>query len=229
MNAFSRALRRVTFSVCLCSAALLLFSPAPARAAYTQPAPLSRYADVLRSINPHYSLAASEDMATHLLLLSSYYGLDPRLLLAVVGVESHWHTHAVSRVGAQGLGQLMPATSGSLNVLAFDAYENLDGTARYLRRLLHQFSRFNEQTQDVRAIASYNAGPGAVTRAGGVPPFAETRTYVTRVMGLWRQLRTQLPNGAPAQLAIVRAAPQPSALQSWFLRLYGALQPVALI
>jgi hypothetical protein len=182
-------------------------------------APVVRYASVLRSFNPRLSLAQSKDMASHVLLLSSYYSLDPRLLVAVVGVESSWRTHAVSAVGAQGLGQLMPATAGVLGVLAFDTYENLDGTARYLRRMMQQYAHLSPEVRTTRAIASYNAGPGAVTRAGGVPAIPETQNYVVRVLALWHKLESELPgnvaipvpadhNAAPLRpVAVARVAP----------------------
>lgn len=155
--------------------------------------PVVRYAGVLRTFNRQLSLVQSKDMATHVLFLSSYYSIDPRLLVAIVGVESSWRTRAVSSVGAQGLGQLMPTTAGVLDVLALDAYENLDGTARYLRRMMQQYAALSPDARATRAIASYNAGPGAVARAGGIPAIPETQRYVAHVMDLWHKLEGQLP------------------------------------
>jgi len=106
------------------------------------------------------------------------HGLDPELVLAVVGVESAFRPEAVSSKGAQGLMQLMPRTAASLGVEdAFDPAENLDGGVRHLGALLARYGGDVE-----RALAAYNAGEGAVARHGGIPPFQETREYVKRVL-----------------------------------------------
>jgi len=106
------------------------------------------------------------------------HGLDPELVLAVVGVESAFRPEAVSPKGAQGLMQLMPRTAVSLGVEdAFDPEQNLDGGVRHLGSLLALYGGDVE-----RALAAYNAGEGAVARHGGIPPFRETREYVKRVL-----------------------------------------------
>jgi soluble lytic murein transglycosylase-like protein len=106
------------------------------------------------------------------------HGLDPELVLAVVGVESAFRPEAVSPKGARGLMQLMPATAASLGVEdAFDPEENLDGGVRHLGTLLSLYGGDLE-----RALAAYNAGEAAVERHGGVPPYRETREYVKRVL-----------------------------------------------
>lgn len=104
--------------------------------------------------------------------------VDPKLVASVIDAESHGDPSAVSRVGAQGLMQLMPGTASMYGVNnAFDPYQNVDGGTRYLHDLLHRFKG------NVRfAVAAYNAGPGAVSAAHGVPPYAETRAYVDRVI-----------------------------------------------
>jgi soluble lytic murein transglycosylase-like protein len=105
------------------------------------------------------------------------HGVDPALVSAVIHAESAFRPNAISPKGAQGLMQLMPATAQELGVGdAFLPEQNIDGGVRYLAWLL------NLHDGDVRlATAAYNAGPGAVRRHRGVPPFAETRTYIQRV------------------------------------------------
>jgi soluble lytic murein transglycosylase-like protein len=100
------------------------------------------------------------------------------LVAAMVDAESHGDPSAVSRAGAQGIMQLMPATSLEYGVAnPFDPRENIDGGTRYLHDLLRRY-RGNVKF----AVAAYNAGPGAVDLAHGIPPFPETRAYVARVL-----------------------------------------------
>jgi len=113
------------------------------------------------------------------------HGLDPELVLAVVAVESAFRPDAVSPKGAQGLMQLMPATARSLDVRdPMDPAANLDGGARYLGSLV---ARYDGDLD--RALAAYNAGPGAVDRHGGVPPYKETQGYVKKVMRKYKAKR----------------------------------------
>jgi soluble lytic murein transglycosylase-like protein len=110
--------------------------------------------------------------------LARRFDLSPALLEAVVWQESRWRANAVSPVGAQGLAQLMPGTAAYLRVDASDPLANLEGGARYLRE---QLDRFDGDLE--KALAAYNAGPGRVEAAGGVPNIRETRAYVAAVMG----------------------------------------------
>jgi soluble lytic murein transglycosylase-like protein len=113
------------------------------------------------------------------------HGLDPELVLAVVGVESAFQPDAVSPKGAQGLMQLMPGTADSLGVEdAFDPGQNLDGGVRHLGSLLTLYDGDLS-----RALAAYNAGEGAVARHRGIPPFRETREYVKRVLERYRKAK----------------------------------------
>ncbi|MGZ4603071.1 MAG: transglycosylase SLT domain-containing protein [Kineosporiaceae bacterium] len=112
------------------------------------------------------------------------YGVDPALLAAVAKTESGFDPAAVSPAGAKGLMQLMPSTAGSLGVDPLDPAQAVDGSARLLRQLLDRFGGRVDL-----ALAGYNAGPGAIQRYGGVPPYPETRTYVQRVTTSWEALR----------------------------------------
>lgn len=117
-------------------------------------------------------------------------GLSPRdwqaLFQAMVRVESGFHQSAVSPAGAIGLAQLMPATARALRVDANDSADNLDGGARYL---LAQLARFGSLEL---ALAAYNAGPDAVERYGGIPPYAETEAHVRKVMAEYHRLLASL-------------------------------------
>lgn len=129
-----------------------------------------------------------------LLSASRAGNISAAFLIAVVAAESRGKVRATSKKGAQGLAQLMPATAESLGVTdAYDPMQNLRGAAVYLDGLL---KRFNEDA--LLALAGYNAGPGAVERNAGVPPFSETRNYVPIVLSYFhaaRQLCLAPPDG----------------------------------
>lgn len=109
--------------------------------------------------------------------LSAKYDISPTLLEAVVWQESRWRTGAVSPVGARGLAQLMPGTARQMGVNPHDPNSNLEGGARYLRMQLDAFGGDIE-----KALAAYNAGPGRVQAAGGIPRIRETQNYVASIM-----------------------------------------------
>lgn len=105
-------------------------------------------------------------------------GIDRDLFAALIEAESAWNPNAVSPVGAKGLTQLMPGTALALGVTdPFDPMQNLRGGARYLRQQIDRFGSIE------LALAAYNAGPGAVKKYGGIPPFPETQNYVRKILG----------------------------------------------
>ncbi len=120
--------------------------------------------------------------------LAVLHGVPPALVKAVIRAESHFNAQAVSKKGAQGLMQLMPGTADMMGVEdPFEPRDNVGGGTRYLRQLLDRFG------DPVWAVAAYNAGPEAVDRHGGIPPYPETREYVRRVMSYYRDYGDVLP------------------------------------
>lgn len=113
--------------------------------------------------------------------LEEKYDIPPGLLGALVRAESGGRQNARSPVGAIGLTQLMPSTARGLGVDPHNPASNLEGGAKYLSQQLRRFKDVN------KALAAYNAGPGAVQRYGGIPPYKETRQYVERLNGFWRE------------------------------------------
>jgi soluble lytic murein transglycosylase-like protein len=115
------------------------------------------------------------------------WGVDPALVKAIIANESGFDANATSKTGAQGLMQLEPGTAAELGVgNAYDPAQNIWGGTRYIRGLLERFHG------DVRlAVAAYNAGPAAVEKYGGVPPYAETQGYVENVLDSYSKYKTQ--------------------------------------
>ena len=154
-----------TFATQLASATTQTAGAAPAVTTATASGPLSTGASELPPGTP---------FGAEITAAAKKHGIDPALLAGLVKQESNFDPNAGSPAGARGLAQLMPATAAGLGVTdVLDPVQNLDGGAKYLRQQLDAFSG------DVtRALAAYNAGPGAVQRYGGVPPYAETQNYV---------------------------------------------------
>lgn len=131
---------------------------------------------------------------TLILANAGQFEVEPALVKAVIHAESLFDRYAVSRVGAQGLMQLMPGTADYLDVTnPFDAADNIRGGTRFLAYLQDRFTSLDQ------VLAAYNAGEGNVRRYGGIPPFPETRAYVQKVKEL--RLRYQLEMAAPEAVA----------------------------
>jgi soluble lytic murein transglycosylase-like protein len=152
-----------------------------------------RYAAVAKTINKNLSDAEATVIARAILTYckQTNWRVDPRLVMAMVKCESGFKPRAVSPVGALGLAQLMPATARSFGIKdAFDPVQNLYGCVRYLDREVYRW-RNREDWLDL-VIASYNAGPGAVQKYNGVPPYKETRNHVKVVKGYYFKLAPEV-------------------------------------
>lgn len=125
------------------------------------------------------------------------YGLDPNLLASLIKQESNFNPYAVSHCGAMGLGQLMPETARHLGVVdPFNAAQNIDGAAKYLKEQLDTFGG-----NVSKALAAYNAGPGAVKKYRGIPPYRETQNYVRSIKSHYAKISKMdvfKPQGKPA-------------------------------
>jgi len=135
------------------------------------------------------ALPAGTPYAAEITAAATANGIDPALLAGLVKQESGFNASAGSSAGARGLTQLMPGTAAGLGVTnILDPVQNLNGGAKYLRQQLDAFGG------DVaKALAAYNAGPGAVQRFGGIPPYAETQNYVRTVQANAASFRTSSP------------------------------------
>lgn len=128
------------------------------------------------------------------------YDIDPSLVKAIIKTESNWNQRAVSRKGAMGLMQLMPATASEMALRdPFNPEENIEGGTRYLRYLLE---RFNGDL--TLALAAYNAGPKTIEIFGTMPPITETRQYVNKVLSLYNGRMTQKKKPEPIYKVILQ-------------------------
>jgi soluble lytic murein transglycosylase-like protein len=152
------------------------------------------------------SLPAGTPYAAEITAAATANGVDPALLAGLVKQESGFNPNAGSGAGARGLTQLMPGTASGLGVKnILDPVENLNGGAKYLKQQLDAFGG------DVaKALAAYNAGPGAVQRFGGIPPYAETQNYVRIVQQNAASLRGASAAAAPPSVTPYSSANQPS-------------------
>jgi soluble lytic murein transglycosylase-like protein len=169
--------------------ALLTFSPPPPAAPAAAGAPSTAFdAQLASAMGPSSATATTAATTTtgggtpyaaEITAAATRNGVDPNVLSGLIRAESNFDPSATSPAGAQGLTQLMPGTAAGLGVTnPLDPAQSIEGGARYLRQQLDHFGG------DVtKALAAYNAGPGAVERFGGVPPYEETQSYVRRVLG----------------------------------------------
>ena len=195
------ALRNVAMSAQ--NAAVPILAPSACQTARWAPQPrLSAMVQMRRlALYPAITLAACAE------------GVPPALLDALIARESRYNPAAISRKGAIGLTQLMPATASALGTgNPWSTYANLKGGARYLRQQLDAFGRYD------LALAAYNAGPGNVQRHKGVPPFAETRGYVDDVLAT-------LLRGRPLAMPMPRSSGR-SGRRSVFLAVFPASVPL---
>lgn len=146
----------------------------PARYSDAGAQPLVQTVPLILNATPR---APPAEVAAAIAASSQRHGVSADLIQAVAWQESRFHQAAVSPKGARGVMQLMPDTARDLGVEAHDLASNIDGGAAYLARMVRQFGDLP------RALAAYNAGPSAVARFGGVPPYAETRAYVAAILG----------------------------------------------
>jgi soluble lytic murein transglycosylase-like protein len=150
---------------------------------------------------PAKTPAANADVRSLLSHAGEQHDIDVELLASVVHAESDGRANAVSRTGAQGLMQLMPGTARNLGVKdSFQPDQNINGGTAYLDALLTHY-----HDNLALALAAYNAGPAAVDRYHGIPPYRETRAYVARVMTEFKRRKQQMAHQAPVQTASTAA------------------------
>lgn len=152
----------------------------PAVQEKNQPLPAVQKVDNAKMVLADMPLA-DQNLSTLIEAAARKYKVDPKLVAAVAEVESNGNQDAVSSVGAIGVMQLMPDTAASLGVDPYNKQQNIEGGAKYLRQMLDTFGGDTK-----KAVAAYNAGPGAVKDYGGVPPYKETQNYVNKVLDIYR-------------------------------------------
>ena len=145
---------------------------------------------------------ANTPYATEIDAAAKKYNVDPALLRGLIRQESNFNPNAGSPAGARGLTQLMPGTAAALGVDPSVPAQAIEGGAKYLRQQLDKFGG-----DPAKALAAYNAGPGAVQRYGGIPPFAETQNYVRKVLAYAAEYRQAAPAASAAAASVTSPAP----------------------
>lgn len=141
------------------------------------------YKKAIAQFNPRLTEQELDTITKSLLSCSEKYGVDPRLVVALILAESSFRPNAKSRAGAMGLGQLMPGTASGMGVdNAYDTEQNINACVRLISSHLKKYKDLE------LALAAYNAGAGAVKKYGGVPPYKETQNYVKKVTAIYKQL-----------------------------------------
>ncbi|MBS1724522.1 MAG: lytic transglycosylase domain-containing protein [Armatimonadetes bacterium] len=154
-------------------------------------AALPQYVAFVKQRNKRLTDDQAQRIAQSILAYSAHFGVDARLIVAIIITESDFNPNTTSRAGAMGLGQLMPVNKRELGLTdAYDIEQNLWGTVRLVRGHIDKYSAQTDDSFEalVLALAGYNAGNGAVKKYGGVPPYRETQNYVRKVIGIYRQL-----------------------------------------
>lgn len=161
-----------------------------ARRYAVDPAITQRYASFIKNHNKRLSGNQSYEIADAIIQWSIHYRIDARLVVAVLITESDFDIGCVSNAGAKGLGQLMDENCREYGITnVYDTYQNLYGTVRQLREHMDRYKGEDLDPEKMAlALAAYNAGPGAVKKYGGVPPYRETQNYIKRVFTRFKQL-----------------------------------------
>lgn len=154
------------------------------------PAIIDTYARFIKNFNKKLTASAAYEIADSILRWSLQYDVDARLVVAIIITESDFNPGCVSNAGAKGLGQLMDENCREYGIRnVFDTNSNLYGTVRQLREHLDRYPGSEDDPNKIALmLAAYNAGPGAVKKYGGIPPYRETQNYIKRVFARYKVL-----------------------------------------